>query len=252
MRRAVLALHGLLLRVLLPPAFRAEYGEELKSAVRARLESKQGGFAVSTVALLELLDLFRTAGKEWWAVVAAWSRESMLGIWIDFRIALRTLRKAPAFAIITVATLAVGIGANTAIFSVVDGVLLRPLPYPEAERIVRVAVGARPESGASEGPFSDRGYWHFVRNNRSFEAFGAYWDLQLPLTGDGPPVRVEAVGMTLRVKRRIPANSTISKRRWITLAGPRRNPVIVASKAPMKRSKRASATRAKSPIRPRA
>ena len=76
----------------------------------------------------------------------------------DLRVALRSLAKAPTFATVTVATLAVAIGANTAIFSVVDGVLLRPLPYPDADRIVRVSAGVLPQAGGgSEAPFSDRG-----------------------------------------------------------------------------------------------
>jgi hypothetical protein len=86
---------------------------------------------------------------------------------------------------VTVATLAVAIGANSAIFSVVDGVLLRPLPYPDADRIVRVSAGVLPQAGGGpEAPFSDRGYWHFKDNNRSFEAFGAYeaGNAQWPLT----------------------------------------------------------------------
>ena len=84
----------------------------------------------------------------------------------DVRLALRTLLKDRGFAAITVLTLAVAIGANTAIFSVVDGVLLRPLPYPDADRIVTVANGRRPAPGqVGTLRFSDRGYRHFVDNN---------------------------------------------------------------------------------------
>src|SRR5690554_4967772 len=108
----------------------------------------------------------------------------------DSRTAFRALLKAPAFATVTILTLAVAIGANTAIFSVVDGVLLRPLPYPDEDRLVRVAAGVLPQAGGDEAPFSDRGYWHFVEKNRSFERFGAYAEgnAQWPLTGDGPPL----------------------------------------------------------------
>src|ERR1700722_12510026 len=62
----------------------------------------------------------------------------MDSLWLDFRHALRQLRKRPGFAAVTIFTLALGIGATTAIFSVVYAVLLRPLPYPQPGRIVQL------------------------------------------------------------------------------------------------------------------
>ena len=120
----------------------------------------------------------------------------------DVRLAFRTLGKDRSFTLLTVVTLAVAIGANTAIFSVVDGVLFRPLPFPDADRVVTVAAGTLPASGIPNGemPFSDRGYWHFVNNSRVYDAFGGYspgpGGQQMTLIGDGQPLQVNASSMT--------------------------------------------------------
>src|SRR5215467_5651154 len=68
----------------------------------------------------------------------------------DLKFAFRQLRKSPGFTLVAVLTLALGIGANTAIFSVVEGVLLRPLPFPNAERLVRI-YEALDDNGARSG-----------------------------------------------------------------------------------------------------
>ena len=117
----------------------------------------------------------------------------------DVRTVLRGLSKARAFAIVTILTLAVAIGANTAIFSVVDGVLLRPLPYPDPDGIVTVAARTLPQAGGKgEAPFSDRGFWHFVKNNRSFKYFGGYSEgIEWPLTGIGQPIQADVATMTV-------------------------------------------------------
>ncbi len=117
----------------------------------------------------------------------------------DIRIAARALMKAKAFSLVAITTLALAIGANTAIFSVVDGVLLRPLPYPTSEQLVSVSAAVLPQAaGSDEAPFSDRGFWHFANNNRAFAAFGGYTEgtEQWPLTGDGAPVQLDIAQMT--------------------------------------------------------
>src|SRR5262245_32266056 len=82
---------------------------------------------------------------------AAGAIEAMDGWWHDARIASRVWRRSPAFSWTVVVTLALGIGANAAIFAVVDAVLLRPLPYPAAPRLVRLWETRPPASGAGPG-----------------------------------------------------------------------------------------------------
>src|SRR5688500_539349 len=81
--------------------------------------------------------------------------EPMPSFLADLRFAIRSLRRAPGFLIVTVLALALGIGATTSIFSVVYGVLLRPLPYPDAERIVELRQ-ISPRGGQSD--FSDANF----------------------------------------------------------------------------------------------
>lgn len=121
---------------------------------------------------------------------------SLLG---DLRIALRSLGKSPGFAAVTILTLAVGIGAATAIFSVVDGVLLHPLPYRQANRIVTVRLGVKPGRGRpAEVAFPPGGYRYLASHNRSYGAFGAYigFPVSLTLTGNGTPRELHVAEMT--------------------------------------------------------
>ncbi len=100
--------------------------------------------------------------------------ESLESVVQDGKYALRSLRRAPGFALVALLTLALGIGANTALFSVVRGVLLRPLPYPESERLVRVWP-ASPENGVERGALSSVDLADWRARQHGFEALGGYW-----------------------------------------------------------------------------
>jgi putative ABC transport system permease protein len=107
----------------------------------------------------------------------------------DIRYALRNLSSNPGFTIVAVLTLAIGIGANTAIFSVVNGVLLRPLPYPDASRILRVWSTTASES---RNAFAPGDFLDIERDNHTLAALGAYRDDALTITTPGgEPVRVQ-------------------------------------------------------------
>jgi len=105
----------------------------------------------------------------------------------DARYALRSLLNTPGFASASVLTLAVGIGANTAIFSFVDGILLRPLPYKDADRIVRVME--KPPRGERNG-ISTLNYLDWQRDNQVFDFMAAQAGGGVTLTGVGDPVQI--------------------------------------------------------------
>ena len=104
----------------------------------------------------------------------------------DLRTAARRVSKTPLFAAIVIATLALGIGASTSLFSVVHAVLLRPLPYPDAHRLMMVwaATGTAPESAASYPEYED---WR--RDAQGFDALAAYRGQTVNFTGRGEPGR---------------------------------------------------------------
>lgn len=108
----------------------------------------------------------------------------------DIRYGVRSLARTPGFTAVAVLTLALGIGANTAIFSVVENVLLKPLPYPHPENLVEIwntYPPQVPKGGLSPGDYAD---WH--RQATSFSEMGAYAEISkgFNLTGDGEPQRV--------------------------------------------------------------
>ena len=113
----------------------------------------------------------------------------------DVRYALRTLRKNPGFTAVVLLTLALGIGANAAIFSVVNGVLLRPLPYRDADRLM-VIWGDLTASGLNDIPASAGEYVDYRDRSHAFEQVAAYDTVGFNLTGGGEPERVEGAVVT--------------------------------------------------------
>jgi putative ABC transport system permease protein len=106
----------------------------------------------------------------------------------DLRYGARVLARNPAFTAVAVLTLALGIGANTAIFSVVDQLLLRPLPYPGADRLV--LLWEVTPSGRHQNPVSYANFLAWRRQARSFEGMAAFADQRANLTGIGEPEEV--------------------------------------------------------------
>ncbi len=112
----------------------------------------------------------------------------------DLRIAVRHLLKSPGFTATAVLMLALGVGATTAIFSIVEGVLLRPLPFPQSQRLVQVSdilqgadVGGNGEAGVTAPDIQA-----YTRDTHSFESLGGYVQVGYELSGIGDPAKVNA------------------------------------------------------------
>ena len=166
---------------LYPRDFSDDYADEMACLYRDRVH----GEGPTSVWLALLADLARTAPKEQISTLVQ-----------DVRHAWRTWRRTPVLALAAVLTLALGVGANTAVFSVVHGVLLRPLPYPDADRLVEVFED---NSRAGGGPFfrvSLLNYLSWVERARSFEVLAAFNGRDFTLTDHGDPERIFGSAVT--------------------------------------------------------
>jgi len=111
----------------------------------------------------------------------------------DLRYALRQLKANPGFTIVILLTLALAIGANTAIFSVINGVLLKRLPFEQPDRLVRIFLSNATYPKFELNPFD---FLDFRARNRSFESMAAFTRGDVQLSGDGEPVRLYGFGIT--------------------------------------------------------
>jgi predicted permease len=139
----------------------------------------------------------------------------MRGIGQDVRFALRSLTKTPGFTLVAVLTLALGIGASTAIFSLVNSIVLRPLPYPRAEELVSVwhtAPGAEGMGNlASQLRLSASMYFTYAEHNRTFSSLGVWAADTATVTGAGNPEQVRRVFVSDGVLQTLAVPPTIGR-----------------------------------------
>lgn len=134
------------------------------------------------------------------AIDSRYAQEMRLMEWLtsvgaDLRYALRTLRRTPAFTAVVVLTLALGIGATSAIFTLVNGILLRPLPYPQPDRLVRL-IQSYPERGLTGWGVSPQNIALYRDRGTDFEAFSAYRDGGMTLSDASGAQRLTVARVT--------------------------------------------------------
>jgi len=123
------------------------------------------------------------------------ARNFLMDIGPDVRFALRGMRRNPTFSLVAVLTIAVGIGANVLIFSLVERILLSSLPYPESYRLVRL-IQAYPENGLATWGLSHATFARLRDGNQSFESFAAYMNAGAVMTGSEKPEYLQTARVT--------------------------------------------------------
>jgi putative ABC transport system permease protein len=188
-----------------PPRFRRDVGLGLVDTLEDRMRAAYArGSSRPAVWSRAALDTLRNAPPAWAAAAhdtfqrrpalpAPGERTMIDTIRQDIRYALRLWRRRPGFTLVAIVTLAIGIGANTAMFSIVNAVLLRPLPYPNAERLV--SVWGR-TAQFPRGLLSYAEYQEIRRQNGSLDTLGLYLGQSVNLTGVAEPQRLVGVFTT--------------------------------------------------------
>jgi putative ABC transport system permease protein len=206
--------YGAALR-LCPRWFARRYGADMRATFEALCVDARASGKAAVISLLirELADVAAAAGRAC-AVPHAHDRQGgrdrrhqdhghhgqagtahshegrapVGAIWQDMRYAVRMLRRQPGFTLVAVLTLALGIGANTAVFTVVNGVLLRPLSYGDSSRLVILMFG-RP--GLVSPWFSPLNYLDFTSQSEAFTESAAFAPTTVNITGQGDPERID-------------------------------------------------------------
>lgn len=180
---------------------RRELYDEMAEEMREHIAEK-------TEQLMRLENLSRAEARE--AAIRAFGNPSLIEtkgreVWqwpildsivADLKLALRRLRKSPGFAATVLLTLGIGIGSNTAVFSFIDNVLLKPLPYPDSDRLVFLSLDAPGAAGLASFqkglPLSASMYFAFSENNRTFQSLGIWGSQKANVSGMARPEEVNA------------------------------------------------------------
>ena len=174
-----------LLLHLYPRGFLADYRHELCAVFADRMREHRGPLAPLAIALAAIADVVPNAA----AAHAGMLRQ-------DLRYALRSLGRAPGFAVTAILLVALGVGANTAAFSLADFVFVRPLPYRDADRLVKVW---QTTPGYARVEFSPAVWRDWAAGTRAFAAFGASAPGTVNLVGAAEPRRLESARLTPNV-----------------------------------------------------
>ena len=180
---------------LYPSSYRAEYGDEMCGVFEQQLQMAGRTSAKCGLWIAAFFEVLSNAVAVQWQIARR-----------DLRYSFRSLLRSPGFAITAILLITIGIGANAAIFTLADFVLVRPLPFPEPQRLVKVW---EKHTGYSFMELSPANYRDFKAAANSFASLAAYTDIDMNLVGQGEPLRIQGAIVTGDLF------STLGKAPWI-------------------------------------
>lgn len=189
----------------------SELEEELRAHIEQRTEDLvRGGMTPADAARRARIEFgggekYKEECRE--AQGGLWLEE----LWMDARYALRTLRKSPGFTAVAVITLALGIGANSAIFSVLDAVLLRPLPYRDPDRLVTIFESKTPNDHSSINAVAPGNFLDWREQNHAFEQIGAASLPGFNFTGTDRAERVTGAAISAGMLRMLGLHAALGR-----------------------------------------
>ena len=170
---------------LYPASFRNEYGREMQTVFARQRRDMRTPIGLAALWIRVIVDVCRSAAAIHWDILIQ-----------DLRYTVRAFARTPGFVLTAVSVVALGIGATTAAFSVTDFVLLRPLPFPDSDRLVRVWE-QRP--GYARMELSPANYRDWKNMAASYDAFAAYRGLSVNFVGASQPLRLQGAALTADV-----------------------------------------------------